>query len=59
MDDQEHYICVGICMPDPDSGTCLGCGRPPLGDPTAVVATQELPVRGNLAPGTGDPDSPQ
>lgn len=46
-------------MPDPDSGTCLGCGRPPLGDPTAVVATQERPVRDDLAPVSGDPDSPQ
>ncbi|HMW55234.1 MAG: DUF1289 domain-containing protein [Candidatus Accumulibacter phosphatis] len=27
---EEEYFCVGICMPDPDSGYCLGCGRPPL-----------------------------
>jgi len=26
----DDYLCVGICMPDPDSGYCLGCGRPPL-----------------------------
>lgn len=23
------YPCVGVCMVDPDSGYCLGCGRPP------------------------------
>ena len=27
---EEEYLCVGICMPDPDSGYCLGCGQPPL-----------------------------
>lgn len=26
----EDYLCVGICMADPDSGYCLGCGRPPV-----------------------------
>ncbi|HMW18965.1 MAG TPA: DUF1289 domain-containing protein [Accumulibacter sp.] len=25
----DDYLCVGICMADPDSGYCLGCGRPP------------------------------
>jgi len=24
------YLCVGVCMDDPESGYCLGCGRPPL-----------------------------
>ena len=28
MDDP--YLCVGVCQIDPDSGYCLGCGRPPL-----------------------------
>lgn len=27
---EDDYPCVGICMADPDSGYCLGCGRPPL-----------------------------
>ena len=27
------YICVGICRVDPESGSCLGCGRPPLPGP--------------------------
>jgi len=26
---QDDYLCVGMCMADPDSGYCLGCGRPP------------------------------
>jgi hypothetical protein len=31
------YPCVGICMVDPDSGFCLGCGRPPLVSPPVVA----------------------
>ncbi|MES2772489.1 MAG: DUF1289 domain-containing protein [Pseudomonadota bacterium] len=27
---ESEYSCVGVCMIDPDSGYCLGCGRPPL-----------------------------
>jgi predicted Fe-S protein YdhL (DUF1289 family) len=30
---EEQYLCVGVCILDADSGYCLGCGRPPLGDP--------------------------
>ncbi|WP_288130608.1 DUF1289 domain-containing protein [Accumulibacter sp.] len=37
----EEYFCVGICMPDPDSGYCLGCGRPPL--PVSLI-TQGIVV---------------
>ncbi|MEZ7910252.1 MAG: DUF1289 domain-containing protein [Propionivibrio sp.] len=22
------YPCVGVCIDDPESGVCLGCGRP-------------------------------
>lgn len=36
MDNEELYPCVGICTPDPDSGYCLGCGRPPLESPSIV-----------------------
>jgi len=28
-------LCVGVCLTDPDSGYCLGCGRPPLPTVTA------------------------
>ena len=38
---EEEYFCVGICMPDPDSGYCLGCGRPPL--PVSLI-TQGIVV---------------
>lgn len=27
---EDAYPCVGVCLFDPDSGYCLGCGRPPL-----------------------------
>lgn len=37
MDNEDQYICVGICMADPDSGYCLGCGRPPMGEPGIVA----------------------
>ena len=58
MDNEEdQYICVGVCMADPDSGYCLGCGRPPLDAPAPVTVVVEPrpdtpPVSG------GDPDSP-
>ena len=32
------YICVGICQIDADSGSCLGCGRPPPPSPDAESA---------------------
>lgn len=57
---QDDYLCVGICMADPDSGYCLGCGRPPLpvsfGDQRIVV--EELRSSLALSP-TSDPDSPE
>lgn len=53
---EDFYPCVGICQADPDSGYCLGCGRPPLGAPD-IVAEAAPPV---LATQTtrADPDSP-
>lgn len=45
--DQE-YLCVGICMPDPDSGYCLGCGRPPapITDSSQQIVAEEVrPLR--------------
>jgi uncharacterized protein len=35
--DEDIYPCVGICMADPDSGYCLGCGRPPLASPVVIA----------------------
>lgn len=26
--DDDPYVCVGICRPDPVTRLCLGCGRP-------------------------------
>ena len=40
------YICVGICRVDPESGSCLGCGRPPLSEtPTATATATGEPSR--------------
>ena len=54
---EDEYLCVGICMTDPDSGYCLGCGRPPLAVFGGAVVSE-------LAPSPpeqfllADPDSP-
>ncbi|MDD2744335.1 MAG: DUF1289 domain-containing protein [Rhodocyclaceae bacterium] len=56
MSDEEQYLCVGICMADPDSGYCLGCGRPPLASPEIVVEIAK-PVAGQ-AQHSSDPDTP-
>jgi predicted Fe-S protein YdhL (DUF1289 family) len=56
---EQEFPCVGICMTDPDSGYCLGCGRPPLpvspGDQQIVV--EELRPSPALRTAS-DPDSP-
>jgi uncharacterized protein len=55
--DEDQYICVGICMSDPDSGYCLGCGRPPLATPEVVV--EVVPTAAvEPSPASGDPDTP-
>lgn len=56
MSDEEQYLCVGICMADPDSGYCLGCGRPPLVSPQIVVEVTK-PVAGKTQ-NSSDPDTP-
>ena len=57
MDNEDQYICVGVCMADPDSGYCLGCGRPPLEAPDIVAeAVSRYP---NEKPKTSDPDNPE
>ena len=57
MADEDQYLCVGICMADPDSGYCLGCGRPPLESPAVVVeAVVVNPVR---KPENDSPDHPE
>ena len=41
--DEELYPCVGICMADPDSGYCIGCGRTPIASP-GIVAELATPT---------------
>ncbi|MBS1189940.1 MAG: hypothetical protein H6R10_1732 [Rhodocyclaceae bacterium] len=55
--EEDPYICVGICMSDPDSGYCLGCGRPPLAVPE-VVAAEEPRHQAEEPPFAADPDTP-
>ena len=48
------YLCVGICRVDPESGVCLGCGRPPWPapdpEPQVVAAdASRYPVASELA----------
>ena len=57
MDSEEQYLCVGICMADPDSGYCLGCGRPPLTTPEVV--SEVVPLMKFPRPTTSDPDNPE
>jgi hypothetical protein len=57
MPDEEQYLCVGICMADPDSGYCLGCGRPPLEPPDIVAEAVVVSLVAN--PKTSDPDNPE
>ena len=56
MADDDLYPCVGICMADPDSGYCLGCGRPPLASPE-IVAELTKSTSGP-AQHSSDPDTP-
>jgi hypothetical protein len=51
------YPCVGICMADPDSGYCLGCGRPPLETPGMVA--EAIAVDRSPRADSSDPDSPE
>lgn len=55
--EEDPYPCVGICQTDPDSGYCLGCGRPPLPAPVIVAeAAPPPPAARDKEP--GDPDAP-
>ena len=54
--EEDQYLCLGICMADPDSGYCLGCGRPPLGAPEIVA--EAAPRSNQPANTSADPDTP-
>jgi uncharacterized protein len=59
MTEEDPYLCVGICMADPDSGYCLGCGRPPLPSPANAVVVEAQPAAPVAPlPESGDPDTP-
>jgi len=60
MDDPDEnlYPCVGICMADPESGYCLGCGRPPL-SPPGIVAELVVPAQGQPVSRDGVPEKPE
>jgi hypothetical protein len=47
-------LCVGVCMNDPDSGYCLGCGRPPL----PLSAPEREANEGFKNPAAEAPDCP-
>ncbi|MCP5248841.1 MAG: DUF1289 domain-containing protein [Candidatus Accumulibacter sp.] len=56
---EDDFLCVGVCMFDPDSGYCLGCGRPPepvSGQAQGIVAEEARPLR--IADEGLDGDSP-
>ena len=58
---EADYPCVGICMNDPDTGYCIGCGRPPWPVNDQGIATAEVhlalpPLSSNSPP---DPHSPE
>lgn len=55
--DHDFYPCVGICMADPDSGYCLGCGRPPLESPTVVA--EAVAVNAQRKPELDEPEKPE
>lgn len=42
MNDDDLYVCAGICRVDDDSGCCIGCGRPTY--PASSVPTVPEPA---------------
>lgn len=42
------YPCIGVCITDPESGICQGCGRPPepvkTVEPVAVTALDKITI---------------
>jgi len=59
MSEQDEYLCVGVCMADPDSGYCLGCGRPPLESPGIVAEAVVIAPATDNSKLDGDPDTPR
>ena len=54
---EADYPCVGICMNDPDTGYCIGCGRSAdeiFGETDSPAADQEVATE-VLTPVAGSP----
>ena len=58
---EADYPCVGICMNDPDTGYCIGCGRPPwpVSNQGSVAEEVHLALPPVTADNPSDPDSPE
>lgn len=58
---EADYPCVGICMNDPDTGYCIGCGRPPwpINEQGIVSTEAHLALPPLPADAPADPDSPE
>lgn len=54
---EDLYQCIGVCMADPETGVCMGCGRPPLGGPDVTI--ELVPPPRNPPRPTADPDTPE
>lgn len=51
MEDQTNedlYPCIGVCMADPQSGLCQGCGRP-LAEPETAPESPVVVPPGSAA----------
>lgn len=48
----DFYPCAGICQVDPESGECIGCGRPVFTPPTSDPALRAESA--NNEPSTAD-----
>lgn len=48
----DFYPCAGICQVDPESGECIGCGRPVFTPPTSDPALRAGSA--NNEPSTAD-----
>lgn len=52
--------CLGVCIIDPDTGACLGCGRLPeeisgVPQPPPPIAAKPVPLPANVAAAAADP----
>ena len=58
---EADYPCVGICMNDPGTGYCIGCGRPPRpgNDQGIATAGEDLALPPLSSNSPADPDSPE